>query len=167
MRYLNFENNENPTYRTSPDYDRLYKIRRGFSEYSLNNKYSALYNHTEYLVVDDLIVKLKGRTGFRQYIPKNKEYGIKLYKLCDNMGYTNNMVACIGKQRANAAESISLTHGKVPKQMRNVEGVGPKLFMDNYFPPPQLFSHLYSRTISSCNTVWAKDAEIVERGPSV
>jgi hypothetical protein len=83
MRYLHFENNKNPTDRTSPDYYRLYKNRRVFNY--LNNKYSTFYNPTEYLVVEDVIVKFKGRAGFRQYVPKNKKFGIKLYELCDSM----------------------------------------------------------------------------------
>jgi hypothetical protein len=88
------------------------------------------------------------------------------------------MVAYLGKQRENADENVTLTHGRVLKLIRKAEGVGHKLFMDNYFPSSQQLSHLYSRTINSCGTVrhnrngipenfWAKDADAEERGFSV
>jgi len=39
--------------------------------------------------VDQVIVKFQGRVIFRQYIPKKrKSFGIKIYKLCDESGYT-------------------------------------------------------------------------------
>ena len=42
--------------------------------------------------MDEVIVKFKGRVIFRQYIPKKrKHFGIKIYKLCDESGYTYNM----------------------------------------------------------------------------
>jgi hypothetical protein len=82
-RFLHFENNENPSDRTSPDYNRLWKIRRVFNY--LNNKYFILYHPTENLAIDEVIVKYKGRVNFRQFIPKKiKRFGIKLYKLCDS-----------------------------------------------------------------------------------
>jgi hypothetical protein len=41
----------------------------------------------------------------------------------------------------------------VLKLLRKVEGVGHKLFMDNYCSSPQLFSDLHKRKINSCGTV--------------
>ena len=38
--------------------------------FDLNNKFCELYNPTEHLVVDEVIVLYKGRVVFRQYIPK-------------------------------------------------------------------------------------------------
>ena len=48
---------------------------------------------SEHLAVDEVIVKYKGRVIFRQYIPKkHKRFGIKIYKLCDETGYTKSYV---------------------------------------------------------------------------
>jgi hypothetical protein len=52
----------------------------------------------------------------------------------------------------NAALNITPTHGTGLQLTRNAEGVGHKLFMDNYFSP-QLFSDLHNRKITSCGTV--------------
>jgi len=47
------------------------------------------------VAVDEVIVIFKGRVIFRQYIPKErKSFSIKIYKLYDESGYTNdNMTA--------------------------------------------------------------------------
>jgi len=44
------------------------------------------------MAVDEVIVKLKGRVIFKQYIQKKRKcFGIKIYKLSDESGYTYNM----------------------------------------------------------------------------
>jgi len=86
LRFLHFEN-DNPPNRDDPHYDRLWKIRSIFD--TLNNKFYELYNPTEHLAVDEVIVLFKGRVIFREYIPKkHKQFGIKIYKLCNALGYT-------------------------------------------------------------------------------
>ena len=37
----------------------------------IRTNFSKFYNPTEHLVVDEVIVKFKGRIVFKQYIPKN------------------------------------------------------------------------------------------------
>jgi hypothetical protein len=63
------------------------------------------------------------------------------------------MAVYLGKQILNAASNITPTHGRVLQLTREVEGVGHKLFMDNYFSLPQLFSDLYYRKINCCGTI--------------
>ena len=120
LRFLHFENNENPPNHDDPDYDRLWKIRKIFD--TLNNKFCELYNPTEQLAVDEVIVLYKGRVAFRQYIPKkHKRFGIKIYKLCDSLGYTYDMSVYVGKQRQHATTQITATHGTVLQLFRRVE----------------------------------------------
>ena len=71
LRFLHFENNDDPPNHDDPDYDRLWKIRKIFN--TLNNKFCKLYNPTEHLAVDEVIVLYKGRVVFRQYIPKKQK----------------------------------------------------------------------------------------------
>ncbi|PNF34306.1 hypothetical protein B7P43_G15809, partial [Cryptotermes secundus] len=147
LRLLHFENNEAPPNRYDPEYDRLWKIRTIFD--NLNNKFCELYNPAERLAVDEVIVLFKGRVIFRQYIPKKrKSFGIKIYKLCDY-----DMTVYLGKQRQLATEEITLTHGIVLQLIRGVEGLGHKIYMDNYFCSPALFHDLLDRKINSCCTV--------------
>jgi len=76
LRFLHFEDNDNPLSRDDPDYERLWKIRKIFD--TLSNKFCEMYNPTEHLAVDEIIMLYKGKVIFRQYIPKkHKRFGIK------------------------------------------------------------------------------------------
>jgi hypothetical protein len=56
---------------------------------NLNRTFSKLYNPSENLATDEMIVLSKERVIFRQYMPKNYNcIGIKIYKLQDPTGYT-------------------------------------------------------------------------------
>jgi len=152
LRLLHFENNGNPLNRDDPHYDRLWKIRNVSD--TLNNKFYELYNPTEHLTVDEAIVLFKCRVIFRQYAPKkHKRFGIKIYKLCDALGYTYDMSVYVGKQRLLATQEIKATHGTVLELIRRVEGLGHKLYMDSYFLSPALFDDLFGKKINSCRTV--------------
>jgi hypothetical protein len=91
----------------------------------------------------------KGRVVFRQYIP-NKH---KNYNLCDSLDYTYDMSVYLGKERQNATAQITATHETVLQVIRRVEGMGQKLFMDNYFTSPALFDDPFQRKINACGTV--------------
>jgi len=118
--------------------------------FDLNNKFCELYNLTEHLAVNEVIVLYKGRVVFQQYIPKkHKRFGIKIYKLSYSLGYTHD----IGKQQQHATAQMRATHGMVLQVIRRVEGQGHKIFMDNYFTSPALFDDLFQRKIRACRTV--------------
>ena len=96
----------------------------------------------------------KRRVVFQQYIPKkHKRFGIKIYKLCDSLGYTYDMSMYLGKQRKHATVQITAKHRTVLQVIRRVEGLGHKIFMDNYFTSPALFDDLFQRIINACGTV--------------
>ena len=62
---------------------RLWKIRDLFE--IIRTNFSKFYSPSEYLAVDEVIVKFKGRIVFKQYIPKKrKHFGIKMFKLCNS-----------------------------------------------------------------------------------
>jgi len=104
--------------------------------------------------VDEVIMLYKGRVVSRQYIPKkHKRHGIKIYKLCYSLGYTYDMSVYLGKQRQHATAQITAMHGMVLQVIRRVEGLGHKIFMDNYFTSPALSDDLFQRKINACGTV--------------
>jgi len=96
--------------------------------------------------VDEVIVKFQGRVIFRQYIPKKrKRFGIKIYKLCDESdesGYTYDMKVYLGKDSCSATDDMTATHAAVRHLTCRVEGLGHKLFMDNFFSSLRLFDDL-------------------------
>jgi len=115
----------------------------------LDDNYAKFYNPSENLAVDEVIVKYRGRVIFRQYIPKKRKcFGIKIYKLCDEAGYTCAMRVYLGKDSQSATDNMTTTHATI-----RVEGLGHKLFMDNFFSSPRLFDDLDGHKINSCRTV--------------
>ena len=71
---------------------------------------------------------------FRQYIPKKrKRFGIKIYKLCGESGYTYDMKVYFGKDSRSATDDMTATHATVRHLTCRVEGLGHRLFMDNLF----------------------------------
>jgi len=64
--------------------------------------------------MDEVIVKFQGRVIFRQYIPKkSKRFGIKIYKLCDESGYTYDMKVYLGRDSRSATNDMTATHATV------------------------------------------------------
>jgi hypothetical protein len=71
--FLHFENNDNPPNRNDPEYERLWKTGKIFD--ILNNKICELYNSTQHLAIDEVIILFKERVIFHQYILKKNIKG--------------------------------------------------------------------------------------------
>ena len=59
----------------------------------------------------------------------------------------------LGKQWQHATAQITATHRTVLQVIQRVEGLGHKIFMDNYFTLPALFGDLFQRKINVCERV--------------
>jgi len=133
-------------------YDRLWKLRILF--HKLNEAYAKFYNLSEHLAVDELVVKFKGRVTFRQYNSnKRKHFGTKIYKICDESGYTYDMKVYWGRELHSATHNITATHATVRHLTCRVEGLGYKISMDNFFSSPRIFNDLERCKMNSCRTV--------------
>jgi len=137
IRFLHFvDNSQRPD--QGKEYDRLWKLRTVFD--TLDDNYAKFYNLSENLAVDEVTVKYRGRVIFRQYTPKTrKHFCIKIYKLWDEAGYTCAMRVYLGKDSQSATDDMTTTHATIRHLTPRVEGLGHKLFMDNFFSSPRLF----------------------------
>jgi hypothetical protein len=109
LRFLHFTDNKNEPDKKDEIFDRLWKLRNLFE--ILNTAFSKFYNPSENLAIYEVIVLLKGRVLFKQYIPKkHKRFGIKMYKLC---GYTYDMKVYAGKEKQRRAQDVTVTHATV------------------------------------------------------
>jgi len=120
LRFLYFENNDDPLNHDDPDNDILWKIKKIFD--TPNNKFCEICNPTEHLAVVEVIVMYKLRVAFRQYIPKkHKRFGNKIVNLCDSLGYTYDMSVCLGKQRQHATAQITAPQETLVQVIQRVE----------------------------------------------
>jgi hypothetical protein len=116
------------------EYDQPWKIRTIFD--TLDQAYAKFYGPSGHLAVEKVIVKFKGRVIFRQYTPKKrKRFRTKIYKLCDDSGYTYDLRVYSGKDSRSATDNMTTTHATVRHLTHRVEDSGHKLFMDNFFHP--------------------------------
>ena len=125
------------------------------------------YNPLEHLAVEEVIVKFQSRVIFRQYFSKKRKcFGIKIYRLWDKSGYMYDMKVYLGRDSCSATDDMTATHATMRHLTCRVEGLGHKLFMDNFFSSPRLFYDLLRRKILSCGTVWPNRKDIPsEFGP--
>ncbi|GFW73903.1 piggyBac transposable element-derived protein 4 [Trichonephila clavipes] len=152
LKFLHFSDNSLKESRDSPTYDRLWKIRKVFD--SFNRIFKEVYDPTENLSFDEVIIKFKGRVLFKQYIPKKrKQWGLKMYKIADATGYIYDMRVYLGKDKKENL-STSASYNVVYTMTDCIKGKGHKVFMDNFFSSPELFRDLLKeRSINSCGTV--------------
>jgi len=63
------------------------------------------------------------------------------------------MTVYLGTDSHSATDDMTATHATVRHLTSRVEGLGHKIFMDNFFSSPRLFDHLERCKINSCRTV--------------
>jgi hypothetical protein len=120
----------------------------------LSSTYVKYYSLTEHLPVNGITVLFNGGVPFKQYIPKkHKQYGIKIYKLCNSKGYTYDMRVYLGKERTHATDTVTPTHATVAELKRRIQNVGHKLYMNNFLSSLDLFDNLHTKAINCCGTV--------------
>jgi len=59
----------------------------------------------------------------------------------------------LGRDSHSATDDMTATHATVGHLTSRVQGLGHKIFMDNFFSSPRLFDDLDRRKINSCGTV--------------
>jgi hypothetical protein len=120
----------------------------------MNKDYAIFYKPSQHLAVDEVIVKYKYRVIFRQYIPiQRKCFSIKMYKLCDESGYTYDMTVYLGRDSHSSTDDMTAVNATVINVTCRVEGLGHNIFMDNFFSFPRLLDDWDRSKINSRMTV--------------
>ncbi|XP_044133452.1 piggyBac transposable element-derived protein 4-like [Bufo gargarizans] len=156
LKFFHFNDNSQCPSNSSPDYDRLYKIRP-LLDY-LSEKCLTVYTPSENVSVDESLVKFKGRLHFKQFLPsKRARYGIKLYKLCESTtGYTSAFRVYQGRDSELNPQGCPAGLGANGKVVWELMGPllqkGYKLFIDNYYTSIPLFQSLQEANTGACGT---------------
>jgi len=97
---------------------------------TLYDLFSKFCNPAEHLVIDEfIVVKLDGQVIFRLHLPKkNKNIGIKIYKICDKTRYIHGMQVRSGKDSYITATSRAMRAEQFGHKLQVDHCCSPALF---------------------------------------
>lgn len=145
------DNSVMPNY-TSPNFDKLYKLRPMINLLSANFEKCLLPDQK--VAIDESMIKFKGRSSLKQYMPKKPiKRGYKLWVLADKTGYCLKFDIYIGKSTDDTGVQKSLGSRVVHKLTENFANKNHVLFFDNFFNSVQLLEELKQKEIHAVGTV--------------
>ncbi|KAL4098418.1 hypothetical protein QTP88_023037 [Uroleucon formosanum] len=108
----------------------------------------------ENIVIDETMIPFRGRLIFKQYIPnKTSKYGVKLFKICDNIGYTYDCIIYSGKNTTPTCSEITTATKVVLQLMNDYLYKGRTLIIDNYYTSLNLAHILLSKDTHMVGTL--------------
>jgi hypothetical protein len=133
-------------------YSKIYKMKN-FIEILLGN-FQKNYKFGHYGSIDETMVKFKGRSSLKQYLPlKPIKRGYKIWCLCDSItGYLFNCRIYLGKEETSEKES-TLGERVVFTLIDDHDFQGKHLYFDNFFTSLSLLEKLRLRRISATGTI--------------
>jgi hypothetical protein len=151
--FLHFINTANQVPRDEEGYNPLFKIQPLLD--ICNPTYKKVYTPKKCLAIDEIMIKLKGRIFFRQYLPKKPtKWGIKAFLLCESeSGYCLKSHIYTGKGSFQRSGDDLLSDHVVLGLLDGYENKGHVVFMDNFYSSPNLFAKLELKHIGACGTV--------------
>ena len=148
-RYLHFVDNDALPVRGEEGYDRLGKVRPVIE--ALRHSFLAAYSPHRECAIDEAMVKYKGRSSLKQYLPmKPIKRGFKVWVRADSTnGYINDFDVYTGK-----GESVTTNLGAkvVERLSRALVGGHYHLYFDNFFSSLSLFDSLLADRLYACGT---------------
>ena len=140
--------------------DRLYKIQPLVDKIIHNCR--KIYTPGERVVVDESMVGFRGRILFRQYNPqKSNKYGIKIYKLCTDSGYTWSYRIYSGEERQ--IPGLDKPGSVVISLCDELLNEGRLLFTDNWYTSIPLAKYLKQRRTDLCGTLRKNRRELPQQ----
>ena len=131
--------------------DRHYRVKP--LVHSLQTEFLRNYSPTQEIVVDELMIKCKGRAKGRVVMPKKPvKRGFKMWSLsCSCCGYLCNFQLYAGK--CTAKPEKGLAKRVVLDLVEPFEGINHVLYLDNYFTSVDLTVALRKKHIYTVGTV--------------
>ena len=133
-----------------PRGDRLFKIQPLIDR--LLERFQTANIPNKEICIDETLVPFRGRLSFKQYI-KNKrhKFGIKLYKLCTESGYTFNLKVYCGRDVVE--EGVPVSSSIVMTLMENLLDSGRIVYTDNFYTSVHLAHQLLERSTHLVGTL--------------
>lgn len=137
--------------RTSPNFDKLYKLRPFLD--LIGNSFQNSYKPGEYQSVDESMIRFKGRSSLKQYMPQKPiKRGYKVWVRADVNGYICEFQIYTGKVD-NLKTETGLGERVVKDLSKSLAGKYYKIFFDNYFTSVSLMTSLLKDSIYASGTV--------------
>lgn len=96
LSYLHISDNTLQPKRNEAGFDKLYKLRPLLNK--LSETFLTSFKPSEYQSIDESMIKFKGRSSLRQYMPnKPIKRGYKVWARCDATGYMCEFQIYTGK----------------------------------------------------------------------
>lgn len=147
---LHLNNNAEMPKRNEQSYDKLYKLRPFL--FSLSESFRKCLNLHEHVAVDESMIRFKGRSSLKQYMPKKPiKRGFKVWILADESGYAWKFDIYTGKSSEGTQKDLGAS--VVKKLCEDLIGSGRKIYFDNYFNGVELLTWLKENKLNACGTV--------------
>ena len=150
-KYLHFVDNETLPAYGDDEYDKLGKVRP-LVDY-LCERFLKMYNPHCQISIDEAMIKFKGRSSMKQYMPKKPvKRGFKVWVRADSTnGYISELEIYVGK-KGNKTEH-GLGRKVVESLTEKLAGKHHHVYFDNYFSSIPLFLSLAKRDLYGCGTL--------------
>lgn len=150
LSHIHLNDNSVIPLRGTANFDKLYKVRP-FLDYLKNNFQACLQPH-ENIAIDESMIKFKGRSSLKQYMPKKPvKRGYKVWMLADETGYCWNFEIYTGKTGDVIEKNLG---ARVVKSLSApLINKNHKMFFDNFFASVELMQDLLSMKLYACSTV--------------
>lgn len=164
LKNLHLNNNTNMPKRGEAGFDKLYKIRPMIS--LMNTAFKNSANNTASQSIDECMIKFKGRSTLKQYMPKKPvKRGFKVWARCDSQtGYLFEFEIYTGKKEnesetgLGAAVVKNLCKELIDENLENVH-----VAFDNFFASTELLQDLYQQKIYATATVRPNRTNLPQR----
>jgi hypothetical protein len=132
------------------DGGRLFKIQPLIDKIISNFK--KIYTPGPVVVVDESVVKFRGRLSFRTYNPqKSVKYGMRIYKMCTDKGYTWDYKVYAAENKV--INPLDKTGSLVIQLGQDILNEGRLIVTDNYYTSVPLAKYLKERNTDLCGTI--------------
>ncbi|GBP31508.1 PiggyBac transposable element-derived protein 4 [Eumeta japonica] len=159
LRCLHLNDNSKQPLRSSPDYDKLFKIRPLVT--LLNSTFQNNANNSSSQSIDESMIVFKGRSSLKQYMPlKPIKRGFKVWCRCDSStGYLYEFDIYTGKDGDRVEDNLGAK--VVTKLTEKLTGMGAvHVTFDNFFCGYEIMKSLFDNCIYASGTVRRQRADL-------
>lgn len=141
-RCLHLNDNSKIPDKTSPNFDRCYRVRPLME--MLNINFQKEYKPSSHVAVDESMILFKGRSAMKQYMPLKPKIkrGYKVWSIADSQtGYLCKFDLYQGRTERRPTD-MGLGEHVVLSLTEDVVAAGSQVFFDNFFSSTKLLQRL-------------------------